>query len=59
LELSVNGTLKTNVVVAGYTEPANAGFFMVEPGEGEYERISNIIHRREEKARGINGHKFD
>lgn len=58
-ELSVNGTLKENVVVSGYTEPANAGFFIVEPGESEYERIIVIIHKREVKAVGIQGHKFD
>jgi hypothetical protein len=58
--LSMNGTLKENIVVSGNTEPANAGFFMVQPGEGEYERITDIIRRREEKAVGIkSGHKFD
>lgn len=58
-ELSANGTLKENVVVAGNMEPANAGFFLVAPGEGEYERILDIIRRREEKAVHLKGRKFD
>jgi hypothetical protein len=54
-----NSTLKENVVVAGPWEPANAGFFMLAPGEGEYERIRDIIRTREEKVRHMGGVLFD
>jgi hypothetical protein len=58
--LSMDGTLKENVIVAGLQEPANAGFFLVTPGEGEYERVVQIIHEREQKAaRNVIGRKFD
>jgi hypothetical protein len=54
-----NSTLKENVIVAGPWEPANAGFFMLAPVEGEYEHIQEIIKTREEKAMDMEGHKFD
>lgn len=55
-----NSTLKENVIVAGPFEPANAGFFMLAPKEGEYEKITDIIHTRQEKAKQIKkGVKFD
>lgn len=54
-----NSTLKGNVVVSGPWEPSNAGFFLLSPGEGEYERLSDIIHKRQEKAKDMEGVKFD
>ena len=55
-----NSTLKQNVVVSGPWEPANAGFFMLAPGEGEYDRINQIIHTRQKKASVIvNAVKFN
>lgn len=55
-----NSTLKENVIVSGPFEPANAGFFMLSPKEGEYDEITEIIHTRQEKAKKIKkGVKFD
>jgi hypothetical protein len=54
-----NSTLKANVVVASPMEPANAGFFMLTPGEGEYERIQEVIRAREQKVQDKDGVKFD
>ena len=45
--LSDSGVLKENVVIAGTLEPANAGFFMLAPKEGDYQRIQQIIHDHE------------
>lgn len=55
-----NSTLKPNLIIAGKSEPANAGFFMLTPGEGEYEQVQDIIRTRETKARALNESvKFD
>jgi hypothetical protein len=54
-----NSTLKENLVVAGPYEPANAGFFMLAPREGEYDKIREIIATREEKVKDREGNKFD
>jgi len=47
-ELSVgkNAILKENVVVPGYMEPSNAGFFMIKPNATAYEDISRLIEWR-------------
>jgi hypothetical protein len=55
-----NSTLKENLIVSGLFEPSNAGFFMLAPKVGEYEQITDIIHKRQEKAKAIKkGVKFD
>lgn len=55
-----NATLKENVVVMGTQEPANGGFFMLAPGEGEYESILEIIRQREVEAASLDTWpKFD
>jgi hypothetical protein len=51
--------LKPNLVVAGPWEPANAGFFMVAPEEGDYEHILQIIARREERVKRLPDTLFD
>jgi lipopolysaccharide biosynthesis glycosyltransferase len=53
------GPLKEVVIVAGNTEPAHGGFFLIAPEQGEYEKIQKIIRLHEEKARYLKGHKFD
>ena len=59
-EMSMQGVLRENVVVNGPWEPANAGFFMVAPQEGDVDQIQAIIDRREQEAVNItDGHKFD
>ena len=54
-----NSTLKPNLVVAGPYEPANAGFFMLAPEEGDYEHLCQIIERREERAKRLPDTLFD
>jgi len=55
-----NSTLKPNLVIASKAEPANAGFFMLTPGKGEYEHVQEIIRKREAKAKALDGDvKFD
>jgi hypothetical protein len=55
-----NATIMENVVVMGEMEPANAGFFMLAPGDGEYDRLLDIVHQREiEAASMTTWPKFD
>lgn len=56
-ELSVNGTLQENVVVRGYFEPANGGFFLIKPGA--LEEIQQVIAWREETASQLPYPHFD
>ena len=56
----MNAPLKENIVVMGPLEPANGGLFMLAPEEGEWERVQEIIRKREKDATGISdGRKFD
>lgn len=63
--MSMEGKLKENMIVSGAIEPANGGLFVLAPGEGEYERLQAIIHRREVAAQsmapedGYRGYRFD
>lgn len=55
-----NSTVKPNLVIASKNESANAGFFMLTPGYGEYEEVQEIIQTREAKARDLDSEvKFD
>jgi hypothetical protein len=54
-----NATLKENLVTAGKIEPANAGFFMVAPKEGDLEQINDIIQKQEIKAKSLPYPYFD
>jgi hypothetical protein len=51
--------LKPNLVITGSQEPANGGFFMLAPGEGELEEMNEIIHQREIKAQSLPYPYFD
>jgi hypothetical protein len=51
--------LKPNFVITGSQEPANGGFFMLAPGEGELEEMNEIIHQREIKAQSLPYPYFD
>jgi hypothetical protein len=51
--------LKPNLVLTGNQEPANGGFFMLAPGEGELEEMNEIIHQREVKAQSLPHPYFD
>jgi hypothetical protein len=54
-----DATLKENLVVAGKIEPANAGFFMLAPKQGDLEHINEIIKKREQRARELSYPYFD
>jgi hypothetical protein len=54
-----NATLKENLITAGHLEPANAGFFMVAPKQGDLEQINRIIQEREEEAKSLPYPYFD
>ena len=45
-----NSTLRENVIVAGPWEPSNAGFFMLTPSLGDYDKIQEIIQMRYQQA---------
>ena len=53
-QLSEKGHFKENFVVSGHNEPANGGFFMLAPHEGDYERIRQIT--RDYDARLLANH---
>jgi hypothetical protein len=54
-----NAILKKNFIVTGREEPANGGFFMLSPGEGELEEMQQIIHDREVEAQSLPYPYFD
>lgn len=60
-DMSVNGTLKENIVIAGRSEPALGALFVLTPRAGDYEQILDIIRQREESASLLPSgqHKFD
>ena len=39
--------IKENLIISGPWEPANAGFFMLEPKQGDWEHIQRIIADQE------------
>eukprot|EP00980_Cylindrotheca_fusiformis_P004317 scaffold919_cov130-Cylindrotheca_fusiformis.AAC.8 len=47
-ELSENGKLRPNVVLAGFTEPSQGGFFLLETKDGYYQELLEIVERREQ-----------
>jgi hypothetical protein len=49
-DLSMKGVLKKNIVTAGKSEPANAGFFMLTPSKGATERIMAVIYDKEKRG---------
>lgn len=51
-ELSESGVTRPNLVVAWTKEPANGGFFMLEPKHGAYERIMDVVEKQ--KATAVN-----
>lgn len=54
-----NAVLKENMICAGLLEPANGGFFMLTPRQGEYEQVVKIINMREHTALRDTGGSFD
>jgi hypothetical protein len=49
--LSYEGVLKENFILAGPTEPANGGFFLLQPRPGGWERLLDIVRVAEERGR--------
>ena len=50
VEVNKKPLLKTNVIIAGRGEGANAGFFMMKPNNEDWEQLQREIRRKEEKA---------
>jgi hypothetical protein len=48
-----NATIMENLIVMGMMEPANAGFLMLAPGEGEYDLLMEIVRKREIEAASL------
>jgi len=59
LSLGENPYLMENLVVFWTEEPANGGFFMLKPGEGEYEQLLRIIERQREEGNKLPYPHFD
>ena len=53
-----NSTLRENIVVSGLWEPSNAGFFMLTPSLGDYDKIQEVIQKRYQQAK-VDGVLFD
>lgn len=51
--------LKPNFVMAWTEEPANGGFFMLEPKEGDYEQLQAIIAHQRDRDRHLPYPHFD
>jgi hypothetical protein len=58
-ELSVAGVLKENLVLAGKTEPANGGFFMLKPSDDAVARIRQVIRDKELRGAQLEYPHFD
>ena len=44
-ELSEKGYLNDMVVLAGHTEPANGGSFLIRPSQYEFEKLYNLLYK--------------
>jgi len=52
--------LRPNFYVATAGEPSNAGFFMLSPRNGDYDKVLEIVRRQKESAKDLPGDaKFD
>jgi hypothetical protein len=50
MELSVQGVLMDNVILANKIEPASGGFFVLSPSPNDYMRLQNIIMNVENRS---------
>jgi hypothetical protein len=48
-DLSMQGVLKPNVLISGVYQPANGGFFLIEPNARRYEDIQRILQSKGER----------
>lgn len=60
-ELSVGDApyLKENLIVAWTEEPANGGFFMLQPGHGEFEELQGVVNKQREEGSKLPYPHFD
>jgi hypothetical protein len=58
-QLSVQGVLRENMVVAWTQEPANGGFFLLTPKEGAYAFLLQIVQRQKETSQYLPLPHFD
>ena len=54
-----NAVIKENLVVAWTGEPANGGFFMLEPGKERFEELRQIVKRQRAMSRHLPYPHFD
>lgn len=52
-DMSVQGVLKENVVLAGNNEPSSAGFFLLTPRPGDWDHIQDIIEETELRSKQL------
>ena len=62
--LSVQGVLKPTIVVAGYLQPANGGFVVLEPNTKDFNQLQHIIHTMPRSFKNFDivngfGHKIE
>jgi hypothetical protein len=58
-ECSVNGTIRENLVIRGIYEPANGGFFMLQPGSDLLDQVIDTVSWREATAKELPYPHFD
>jgi hypothetical protein len=58
-ELSEQGILKENLIMAGKTEPASGGFFMLRPDAEDYQQLLSIVKRQHDYATKNSSYPFD
>ncbi|KAG7354189.1 glycosyl transferase family 8 protein [Nitzschia inconspicua] len=58
-ELSMAGQIAPNLGISDGNEPANGGFFMVQPKEGDYDHLQKIILQQKESSKHLPPPQFD
>lgn len=58
-EMSVAGILRENVVIAWTKEPANGGFFLLQPAADAYDQLVDVVRRQRESAKNLPAPHFD
>lgn len=59
MEVSLDGIIGPNFIMATRGEPCNAAFFMLQPQEGAYEELQAIIQQQFEKGKELPYPHFD
>ena len=58
-ELTENGVLRPNMIFATRGEPANAGWFVLEPLPGEFDRLNQILEQKSKEGAAMPYPHFD